>query len=193
MKKIILASNSPRRKELLLNLGLEFQVVVSNFDESLINCANPIELAEKIAYQKALSVRRNVLDDAIIIAADTIVFHDKLMGKPISEKDAYNMLRELSGKCHKVITAFSLLCSSSNIEIVEHEITKVYFKELSDEEIWSYISTGEFMDKAGAYGIQGKAALFVSRIEGDYFNVVGLPLYKLNQAMNKNFNFSLLK
>ncbi|KAB3535917.1 septum formation inhibitor Maf [Alkaliphilus pronyensis] len=193
MLNFILASSSPRRRELLKNLGLDFQVIASNFNEESISSSNPIHLVQELAYNKALSVKKKVCKDALILGADTIVLKEGILGKPKNEKEAYEILKSLSGGCHRVITGFSIISTYSMVEFTGYEITKVFFKELTEEDILTYISTGEPMDKAGAYGLQGRGSLFVSRIEGDYFNVVGLPLFKLNEALEDKFSFKLLR
>lgn len=179
MEKIILASSSPRRMEILKNLGLEFEVIPSNYEEVIVN-KSPVELVCYLAENKALEVASRLENGNIIIAADTMVFiNNTLLGKPHTEEAAYTMLKSLSGKEHQVITGLCILSKNLNKTYIDYEVTNVYFKELSDEEIWNYIHTGEPLDKAGAYGIQGFGGLFVKRIEGCYFNVVGLPINKL--------------
>lgn len=192
MTKIILASGSPRRKELLKNLGITFNVVNSEFEEVLSDNMHPYKLAADLALQKAESVANNNYTDAIIIAADTIVIHKGVLGKPHNDDDAYEMLKALSNNVHEVVTGIAIMDCKSNKSITDYEVTKVYFREISDEEIYRYIATGEPMDKAGAYGIQGKASLFVKKIDGDYFNVVGLPIYKLGRLLQQEFNYYLL-
>lgn len=181
MKKIILASASPRRSELLQNIGLEFIKCPARVREEIFPHETPEEGAKRLALTKARYVAENCnYDEGIIVAADTVVvLGDKVLGKPGNEKEAYDMLAMLSGKSHQVITAVCLEDIASNKTFLEAEITRVYFRVLEASEIWHYIKTGEPMDKAGAYGIQGLGALFVERIEGCYFNVVGLPLYRL--------------
>lgn len=179
MEKIILASSSPRRMEILKNLRVEFDVIPSNYEEVLVNKL-PEELVCYLAKNKALEVSSRVTSEKIILAADTMVFIDNMtLGKPHTDIAAYNMLKSLSGRKHDVITGICLLSKSLNKTYLDYEVTNVFFRELSDEEIWNYIGTGEPLDKAGAYGIQGLGGLFVKRIEGCYFNVVGLPIYKL--------------
>lgn len=181
MKRIILASASPRRSELLKNIGLEFIKYPALVPEEIFPYESPEEGAKRLALTKARYAAENCnYDEGLIIAADTVVVLDeKVLGKPEDEKEAYDMLAMLSGRSHQVITAVCLKDIASNKTLLEVEITKVYFRLLETGEIWHYIKTGEPMDKAGAYGIQGLGALFVERIEGCYFNVVGLPLYRL--------------
>lgn len=179
MGKIILASSSPRRMELLKNLGVEFDIIPSNYEEIMVN-KQPEELVCYLAKNKALEVSNRVKSDNIVLAADTMVFIGNIaLGKPHTNNAAYAMLKNLSGKVHEVITGICLINKSINKTYLDYEVTKVFFRELSEEEILNYIETKEPLDKAGAYGIQGLGGLFVKRIEGCYFNVVGLPIYKL--------------
>lgn len=192
MKAIILASDSSRRKEILENLRIDFRVISSNIDEGTDKQLSPVETAEHFAYSKAKYVSDKLSGHYIVIGADTIVECDGILGKPQNEQDAYRMLKLLSGGVHTVITGLAIVDCLTGQQFVGHESTKVYFKELGDEEIQSYIATGEYIDKAGAYGIQGKASLFIEKIEGDYFNVVGLPVFRLGVVLHNNFNISLL-
>lgn len=192
MRTIILASNSPRRKEIFKNLGVDFQTIGSNIEEKVDEQLSPIEIAKHFSYIKAKDVSTKLEGDYIVIGADTIVEYNKILGKPRNEQDAYNMLKFLSGKIHRVITGFAIIDCLTGQQFVDYESTKVYFKNLREEEIRSYIATGEYIGKAGAYAIQGKASLFIKKIEGDYFNVVGLPVFKLGVALYDNFNISLL-
>ncbi len=182
---MILASNSPRRLQLLQEAGYQPCVHAADIDESVYiekeDILNKLPLAKA---QAAIDTLDTIEDSEIVIAADTTVWIDaEALGKPMSDKDAYRMLRMLSGKSHSVITAVALCKINDQKEIIEAstfaETTKVTFYDLSDEEIWDYINTKEPHDKAGAYGIQGKGRLFVKGIEGDYFNVVGLPIARL--------------
>ena len=173
--KLILASGSPRRAELLGRLGLQFEVLPAQIDESLLPGLTAEEQVLRLAREKALAVRDNVNEDAVILSADTVVVLDgEILGKPKDEADAFRMLRLLSGREHLVMTGVTVLSPRGEESICEK--THVHFRPLNDGEIRAYIRSGEPMDKAGAYGIQGKAALFVSALSGDYFNVVGLPL-----------------
>ena len=185
MRSIILASASPRRKKLLEQVGLTFKVVKSNIKEALDVHIEPHTLAEKLSQLKANVVAKTE-KNALIIAADTlIVFEDEILGKPKNAIDARKILKMLSGNVHTVITGFTILDSSTRILITKSVETKVFMKEMTDEEIHRYIATGEPLDKAGAYGIQGKGAIFVEKIEGDYSNVVGLPLFELTKELKK--------
>lgn len=174
MKKIILASASPRRKELLTTAGVEFEVLVSDADETVPDGTLPADAAMLTAEKKALAVAEKC-GDALVIGADTIVVLDgRILGKPKDEADAEDMLRFLSGKEHKVITG---VCLTDGVKTKKFaQVSKVRFYDLTDEEIAAYIATKEPMDKAGSYGIQGKGCVLVESIEGDYFNIVGLPV-----------------
>ena len=172
--KTILASASPRRKELLTLAGIEYEVVVSQCEEILPDVITPDKAVEELARQKAEDVFSRH-DDAMIIAADTVVaLGNTILGKPKDEDDAFSMLSSLSGRRHTVFTGVCIK-TKGNTDIF-HVATDVEFYELSEKEIKDYIATGEPMDKAGAYGIQGKGFVLVKGIHGDYFNVVGLPL-----------------
>lgn len=191
MKPIILASQSPRRKELLARLGIVYTAIPANIEEDIASFQVPQTAVQEIAFQKARHVSE-LLSDGLIIAADTlVVLQEAILGKPVDEKDAFEMLNRLSGQEHHVITGICLFDAASGEYKVESEITKVKFRTLSAAEIRDYIATGEPMDKAGAYGIQGRGALLVDRIEGCYYNVVGLPLTRL-YLMLKGFGVDLL-
>lgn len=190
--RIVLASASPRRKQLLESLGIDFDVIVSDVDETITDHSNPKIIVKELACKKAKSILEKVNDPAIIIAADTIVVGNSILGKPESEEDAIRMLQSLSGKVHSVMTGMALIDNVNNLKISHCEVTKVFFRNLTMEDINGYIDTGEYADKAGAYAIQGKAALFVKKIEGDYNNVVGLPIYKLGELLRKHFNLHLI-
>ncbi|MBU5677699.1 septum formation inhibitor Maf [Alkaliphilus sp. MSJ-5] len=192
MKQIVLASTSPRRKEILEGLGVEFKVVGSNIEEKVNENLSPPEIAKQLAYLKAKDISNKINGDYVVIGADTIVEYNKILGKPRNIEEAYSMLKLLSGQVHRVITGFAVIDCLTQKEFIDYECTNVYFNHLTDNQIQKYISTGEPMDKAGAYGIQGKASLFVSKIEGDYFNVVGLPIFKLGVVLHNHFDISLL-
>lgn len=174
MRKIILASSSPRRRELLQTAGLEFEIHVKDVDESVPEGTPPEEAAKMTAAKKAAAVADEFRNE-IVIGADTIVVADgRILGKPKDEADAANMLKMLSGIEHEVITGVCIICDGMSHNFVQ--ISKVKFYDLSEEEILSYVASGEPMDKAGSYGIQGLGCTLVERIEGDYFNIVGLPV-----------------
>jgi septum formation protein len=184
--KLILASSSPRRAEILRNAGISFSVLTSAIDETPFPNEPPNDLVLRLANAKAELVAARAVGPAIIIAADTVVvLDDKILGKPRSTDDAHRMLEQLSGRAHSVLTAVSLirLPDASHLEFVES--TLVHFNPLSAEEISTYLSTGEPYDKAGAYAIQGHAGRYIPRIEGCYFNVVGLPLARLLSALHQ--------
>lgn len=179
--EIILASGSPRRRELLNTLGLSFTVRPAEGEEKAPEGAGPEEIVKALSRAKAEEVGRQS-DGRLVIAADTIVYLDgRVLGKPKDEADARAMLSALSGRAHEVYTGVTVLLGGDII--CEAERTKVFFRELSQEEIDAYVASGDPMDKAGAYGIQGKASLMVERIEGDYFNVMGLPLCRLGKML----------
>lgn len=190
---MILASASPRRKEILENFGFSFKTIVKNIDETSDKAKAEekiLEIAEKKARAAAID-----FPDENVAGADTVVVVDgKILGKPKNEEEAFSMLKSLSGRSHEVITAFSFININKNISYSDYEITKVYFKNLTDDEINWYINTKEPMDKAGAYGIQGKGAFFVEKIEGDFFSVMGFPLGKFVRFLNKTgFNLNDLE
>jgi septum formation protein len=187
MKKLILASNSPRRRELLEQIGVEFEVIPSNAEEKVTK-QEPSEVVEELSRQKAEDVAAAV-EDGIVLGADTVVCQDgQIMGKPKDEADAKQMLQKLQGEEHSVYTGVTILVKENGA--VQHvqtfsQETKVYVYEMTDEEIDRYIATGEPMDKAGAYGIQGRFAAYVDGIEGDYNNVVGLPVSAVWQELKE--------
>lgn len=187
---IILASKSPRRSELLARMGVEFTVKTSKIDEKMDPFANPADEVARVSLAKAQAVRGTCHHDDIIIGADTIVVCDGLtMGKPRSESEAFSMLRRLSGRDHQVLTGLTVLGGdrTENLTVA----TTLRFRALSDAEIRNYIATGEPMDKAGAYGIQGLAAMFVVGLDGDYYNVMGLPVCTL-AILLRRFGVKLL-
>ena len=180
---IILASQSPRRRELLERMGLAgFRVVSPDVDEHMEEDLPPAQLVCRLSQRKARVVREQVGDEGLIIAADTVVALDgAVLGKPADELAAFKMLSTLSGVRHQVYTGLTVLRGGE--EHTEYEVTDVSFRELTQGEIEDYIRTGEPMDKAGAYGIQGYGALFISGIQGDYYNVMGLPVCRLGQLL----------
>ena len=172
----ILASNSPRRRDLLRQIGASFTVAPADVDERILAGETAEHYAVRVAREKA-RVAAGRIAAGVILAADTVVVLDgDIMGKPLDARDAERMLLKLSGTAHDVITAVALLDAASGRESVKTATTRVWFQPLSAAEITAYIATGEPLDKAGAYGIQEKGALFVEKIEGCYCNVVGLPL-----------------
>jgi septum formation protein len=185
MKKIVLASASPRRKEILQITGLKFSVCVSEYQENLGLALPPRRLACFLSFKKAETVALNY-QKSLIIAADTfIVLNDKILGKPRNANDAEKMLKMLSGKAHSVITGFSIIDTDNSKKLSRSVETKVYFNKLEMNEIRAYVQSKEPLDKAGAYAIQGLGGVFIKKIEGDYFNVVGLPLSSLAVCLKK--------
>lgn len=185
---MILASKSPRRKELLTAQGFDFEIIVSDFDESTVTETDPEKLVLILAEMKGRAIAEKHPDE-IVISADTVVALDGVIfGKPKNEEDAFRMLRALSGRKHTVFTGISV--SFGGKTVTECEASDVYFRDLDDGEILSYIKSGEPMDKAGAYGIQGRAAGFVSKIDGDWASVVGLPVCRLVKIMKCGFGIN---
>ena len=192
MAQLVLASQSPRRKELLKLISEDFTICPDdspeNADESLL--AHDYVLT--LSMEKCMNVAEKFDDEAIVIGADTVVVADgKILGKPQSEDDALNMLKALSGNIHSVYTGVTVMSRGEHKVISFFEKTDVHFYELTEEEIKRYIKTKEPMDKAGAYGIQEKGALFVKKIDGDYNNVVGLPVARLARVLNEEFNLNI--
>ena len=180
--QLILASASPRRKELLGLFHVPFTVRVADIDETMDNTKSPFDEVARVSRLKALAVERTPED--VVIAADTIVVCEgKVLGKPASEAEAVSMLQLLSGRDHQVMTG----CTVVRGDRVESftEVTDLHFRPLSDREIARYVASGEPMDKAGAYGIQGGAALFCTGMRGDYYNVMGLPVCRLGQVLGR--------
>ncbi len=185
-KKIILASRSPRRQMLLKGLGVNFLCIPAEIEETVFPSEKPIAAVKRIAVQKAETVSKT-LNEGIVIAADTIVvYKEKILGQPLDKYDAFKKLSILNGQDHDVITALCIIDVLSNEIEIEAETTRVFFRQMSEGEIWGYINTGEPMDKAGAYGIQGLGSIFVNRIEGCFYNVVGLPLNRLYLMLRKH-------
>lgn len=181
MARFILASASPRRKEILSNAGFDFEVIVSDADENISEDLTPEKTVEELAKRKALSVWESN-KDAVVFGCDTVVAVDgKILGKPADDEDAFNMLRMLSGKVHTVSTGVCI-CSAEKVSVFSNT-TRVEFYSLSDETIKSYIATGECRDKAGAYGIQGYGRVLVKEIKGDYFSVMGLPVSQASRVL----------
>jgi len=188
LEKLILASRSPRRAEILSAIGWPFEAVAADIDESLRAGEDAVSYVKRLALTKAQTVAQR--SPGLVLGADTtVVVEAELLGQPLNDDDARRMLRLLSGKWHDVLTGVALTRSGDQMQaLVDHEKTRVRFAEISDEEIDWYISTGEPRGKAGAYGIQGPAALFIKEIAGDYFNIVGLPVrlvYELSRKMKQ--------
>ncbi len=176
-KQLILASGSIRRAEILDQVGIDYRIIPSNFDESTVIIADPIEYVKTLAFKKAESVARYNKNFDLILGADTsVVINGHILGKPHNKEKSREFLKMLSNRAHKVYTGVSLIRTWDNKTITRHQVTSVHMDSLSEDDIEFYISTKEPFDKAGGYGIQGIGARFVKEIHGDYFNVVGLPI-----------------
>ena len=189
--EIILASKSPRRREVLENTKVRFSIEESQIDEVIKLNELPKETVMRLAYEKALDVA-NRNRNSLVIGADTIVvINDTILGKPKDDIEAFSMLKLLSGKTHYVITGFALINLSLDKKIIDCQVSQVTFKELSEQCIKDYLQTKESLDKAGAYGIQGYGGLLVENIQGDYFNIVGLPISKISDCLKDHFDINL--
>ncbi len=189
---LVLASASPRRKQLLQSIGLNAQIIPANIDEDKLKGLPPEKMVAQLAMLKATDVARSFKGETYVIGADTCVCLDsEILGKPHNIADAKRMLGMLSGKKHTVYTGYCVVDCKSGNAVSKCEKTEVKFRTLSEKEIDAYIKTREPMDKAGAYGIQGKGSMFIEKIDGDYFNVVGLPLCALTQLMRDEFGIEL--
>jgi septum formation protein len=183
MKRIILASASPRRKEILSKTKLPFEVQESNYEEDMSLDMSPTKLAEHLSFGKAKAVA-DKNKDAVIIAADTfIVYEDKLLGKPKTKEKAKEMLMMLNGKQHEIITGVTIIENEHSFSF--HEIVKVFMEDMSEEDIDKYIATGEPLDKAGAYAMQLLGAIFIKKIEGEFYTAMGLPFKRLVSELKK--------
>ena len=194
--KFILASKSPRRREILEMLGIDFEVITSDADESS-NITDPCRLVEELSLRKGLAVRDALiaagrdLSDTVIISSDTVVAIDgEILGKPHDEEDARRMLRLYSGRSHEVVSGICLI--GEDRQAVSHEVTTVTFDEMDEEAVCSYVRAAQPYDKAGAYAIQGLASAYITGIEGDYFNVVGLPVHRMCCLYHEIFKENLL-
>ena len=197
---IILASASPRRKEILENTNVKFKIMASSIEELRLEGESPCQMVMRLAFEKGIDIASRQKSD-LVISADTIVVLDNtVLGKPKDEIEARKMITSLSGRTHQVITGISLINLDNNKKIInldnnkkiiDYVISNVKFKNLSEEDINDYIRTKESLDKAGAYGIQGYGALLVEEIQGDYFNIVGLPISRLSDLLKKYFNINL--
>ncbi|AEE96833.1 Maf family protein [Mahella australiensis] len=186
MKRLILASASPRREWLLKNIGLQFETIPSNVNEDISIAKHPKEVVMCLAMDKARDVYDKTDGQRTVIAADTVVVKDdRVLGKPKDEKQAFDMLKFLQGGYHEVCSGIAVLDSEYRLEINDCEITYVKMSPMDEVTIKRYIASGEPMDKAGAYAIQGKGAVFIERVEGCYYNVVGLPIFKLFQILGQ--------
>ncbi|MDD4271913.1 MAG: Maf family protein [Patescibacteria group bacterium] len=184
-RKIVLASKSPRRKKLLEQVGLEFEIIESNFDEDSVNLADPIELAKFLALKKAEAVAAS-FNDAIIIGADSVViFNGQTLGKPKDAAQAKRILRELSGKENRGITGYAIIDTKNKIVVNNYSEAVVKFRDLSDEEIDEYIATGEPLDMAGAYGLMDRGAVLMESVNGNFYSIVGLPINEVYFELRK--------
>ena len=191
MKRIILASKSYRRQKLLEKIGLSFEIIPSNVENHSQNFSSPEEMVKILSLDKARAVASKV-NDGIVIGADTIVvFNGKILGKPKNEEDAENMLKRFSNNTHEVITGIAVIDAKNGREMVDCVKTKVTMRRLCDDEIKKYVASGEPLDKAGAYGLQDKAGVFVEKVDGCFYNVVGLPLSRLTEML-RDFGVNVL-
>jgi septum formation protein len=182
-QKLILASKSPRRAEILRAAGWAFEAMAANIDETRHEDEDAVSYVRRLAQTKAETIARQ-FPNSLVLGADTIVLiNEEILGQPGDAAAAERMLKLLSGRWHQVLTGVALIQDARRI--VEHEVTRVRFAELSDDEISWYVSTGEPLDKAGAYAIQGRAAPFIEEIQGDYFNIVGLPLRRVYRLLQE--------
>jgi septum formation protein len=184
--RLVLASASPRRAEVLRNAGFAFEAIPAQVDETPWKDETPVHLVRRLARLKAEAAASLLTGTAVVVGADTeVVVNGDVLGKPAGTAEAQAMLRRLSGATHEVITGLELLRLPDRFSRSEHEVTRVTFAPLSDEEVNAYAASGEPLDKAGAYAVQGLGGRFITRIEGCYFNVVGLPLAKLYQLLRE--------
>ncbi|TFG20130.1 MAG: septum formation protein Maf [Promethearchaeota archaeon] len=195
---IVLASKSADRNRLLENIKLPFEVYITNVDENKYKTrfSNPIELVKQLAKAKALKAKDSLSKEGkkvIIIAADTVVeLNGKIIGKAKNEEKAFHILKKLAGKIHNLLTGFAITETNNSKLIVEYDNTSVKFINLTDQEIWSYIKSGEWKGRAGAYSIREKASLFIEAIQGSSSNVIGLPMHKIFRILKNEFNYNLL-
>ncbi|MFX0069960.1 MAG: Maf family protein [Candidatus Hermodarchaeota archaeon] len=198
MKKIVLASKSIDRREILKRAKIEFEIYITSVDEEkyIREISDPIKLVEELAKVKALYTKEKFKQknkDRIIIAADTmVVYESEIIGKAISEEQAFQILKKLAGNYHNLITGIAITETFNSKIIIDHDITKVKFTNLNDKEIWKYIKSGEWKGRAGAYSIREKASLFTELIDGSTSNVIGLPMNKVYNILKEEFNMSLL-
>lgn len=199
LKKIILASRSIDRSEILKRAGIPFEVFITNIDEEKYKTSvlNADELVQELAKAKAIFAKKKLSKnnlDAIIIAADTIVEIDgEIIGKAHHEEEAFKILKKLMGKTHKLITGIAITETKNPKIIVDSDTTIVEFLDLTDKEIWDYIKTNEWKERAGAYSIRDKASLFIRKISGSSSNVIGLPMHKIYEILRKEFGLNLLQ
>lgn len=191
ISKLVLASSSPRREKLLKQLGLDFTIVPGKIDESQFTSLPPEKMVVELARAKAEEIA-GLVEDTIIIAADTVVvYNNDVLGKPINKENAREMLKKLQGDKHTVLTGIGILSTEDGLSTFQYDRTEVYMREMEEGEIMSYVDTGEPLDKAGSYGIQGLGGMFIEKINGSYFTVVGLPIHKL-AIMLKKFSIEVV-
>lgn len=193
MEKLILASGSPRRKEILGLFGRPFEIITSDIEEPVNESDAPEVTVMALALEKAMDVASRMEPGTLVIGADTLVYCDGYMGKPLDHADAKQMLERLQGRDHQVYTGVAIIRAGTDEKVVDSVCTTVKMKPLSADIIQSYINSGEPMGKAGAYAIQGKGTLLIEGIQGDYFNVVGLPIGRLGELLQKRFGYSLME
>lgn len=185
-RRLILASASPRRHQLLTQMGYSFLVDPAHIDEEAVEAVGPAALAETLALLKAQAVAERQVESALVIGADTLVVsRGRVLGKPADEREAAAMLKRLSGSWHRVVTGVALVEVPGGRHLISHETTAVQFAPMTERDIRDYLKTGDSMDKAGAYGIQGRAGMYIPRIRGCYFNVMGLPLHRLHTMLRE--------
>ncbi|MBE6551052.1 MAG: septum formation protein Maf [Ruminococcaceae bacterium] len=188
--KIVLASASARRKDIFNNIGIDFEVCPADVDEDIDHCLSPDEICETLSKRKAEYVSKKYSSDDIVIGSDTIVhLNGRILEKPGSRDDAFSMLRSLSGNTHQVYSGITVCYKG--ITVTSHDLSEVVFRELSDDEINFYIDHYPPYDKAGSYGIQDYASLFVEKTNGDYLSIIGFPLFKTEQLLYKNFGIKI--
>ena len=185
-QKIVLASKSPRRAEILTAVGWEFEAIAANIDETRIESEDAVTYVERLAWTKAQTVAKRISNHRFVLGADTVVvIEGEILGQPRDDDEARRMLNLLSGKWHEVVTGVALVDAEKPTQVlVEHETTRVRFCKMSANEIDWYVSTGEPSDKAGAYAIQGRGGIFIEEIRGDYFNIIGLPVRLLYELLS---------
>ena len=192
MKKIILASGSPRRKEILETVGASFEVKTSDIEEVVREGESPETVVAALAFEKGFDISKDAEEGTLVISADTIVFKDVILGKPKDEADAFSMLQSLKNDQHSVYTGICVIEAGTTNKIVKVVETKVFTKNYSDEKIKRYIESGEVWGKAGAYAIQGLGSTLIDHIEGDYLNVVGLPVSQLESILQEYYGIEFL-
>ena len=192
MKKIVLASGSPRRKEILETVGAKFEIITSDIEEVVRDYESPQTVVSALAFEKAVDVANKVEPGTLVIAADTIVYKDVILGKPQDASEAFSMLQSLRNDQHSVFTGICVIEVGTSNKIVKVVETKVFTKNYTDEKINNYIASGEVFGKAGAYAIQGLGSTLIDYIEGDYLNVVGLPISALETLLETHFDTKFL-